>query len=92
MENASELTDDAIIAEHNAASRIVAHAVLSLCDQYAEKGVTPLAILEGSLKASVLALAHAQGEKPADIADYLEGAAAAIRELPEDALVNPFQN
>ncbi|MAW87523.1 MAG: hypothetical protein CMJ42_13455 [Phyllobacteriaceae bacterium] len=79
------MTDEEILDEHAAASRIVAEAVAGLVDRFGHRGVSPLAVMEGSLKASVMLLATRNGMVPDEIADLIDEVAGKVRAMPDNA-------
>lgn len=85
------MSDSKILAQHDLATRIIAESVAGLVDKFADKGVTPMAVLEGSLKASVIVLAMRNGMKPIEIADLIEELADSVRRMPKDALTETMQ-
>jgi hypothetical protein len=80
-------SDDAIMERHTAAVRMLTEIIFRLVERFGPVGVTPMALMEASLKASSLAMAKHCGSKPSEIADFFEEAAAAVRAMPEDALL-----
>ena len=66
---------------HARAVRIVAEAVFGLVGRFAEQGVTPEAVLEGSVRGSAIALTAYRGVTPQEVADLLGDLGDAFRDI-----------
>lgn len=82
MDDMSEIE---ILDQHAAATRIVAEAVAGLVDRFGCRGVTPLAVMEGGVKAGVMLLATRNGMTPTEIADLLDEVSEKVRAMPDNA-------
>lgn len=82
---------EALIAQHQKAVQVVAESLAGLVDRFHGHGVSPLALMEGSLKASVIALAVRNGMPTSEIADLIEEAATCVRAMPADAFQETMQ-
>jgi hypothetical protein len=79
-------TDDEIVDQHHRAVAMLTPIIIDLVRKFGPIGVTPMVLMEASLKASALAMTLHCGSKPPEIADLLDDAAAAVRAMPDDAL------
>lgn len=78
--------EEAVLTAHDRNTARVAEAVFGLVAKFAPMGMTPAAVLEGSIKGAVIALATYQGDGPEEIADMLDEIAAAVRTMDPDEL------
>jgi hypothetical protein len=79
-------SDDELMQIHIRSVQMLTEIIFRLVERFGPVGVTPMALMEASLKASALAMARHCGSTPADIADLLDEAADAVRAMPADVL------
>ena len=75
-------TEDQMMARHDRNVQIVADSVAGLFDKFAPRGLTPVAVFEGCIKGAAYTMITRNGDSPADVAELLEEAAAALRAMP----------
>lgn len=75
----TQLTDQQLIDRHATIVRLVADRNFGLMREFAESGITPEALLEGSLTASIFCFSVFGKADPADLAGQLEAFAGRLR-------------